>query len=481
MANTLKNFFLKIRDLAEENSQQTLILSSMLFTLVIWIFSFLSLLIGFIFFVFYLWSYIPRSDGSLSAYCSRKISKRLMQIVSVKVNAALAEEERRRKKAEFKAAKKAGERPPTEHKATIPNVGFDKLPSMPKLERTDTMATMTTLPPYTSQPGTPGGFELNALDQKRPLPSRSGTMPSVAPSSNGNFSARAPLLGFAAEPGMGNIRSASPAPTIPNLSEMRDSGPGNGYPRPPMRTGTGLSNYAYGGGPGAPPMQLNRTKTAGSMAPGPNGSFPNIPGGAYTSGPAMYSEGMPSLPQRVQSPASYANRPQQYGNQPNMQNMPNHRSNGSNSSNRFGAYQEETGRSSPAPSMRAYGPAGANPPNGPPGPYGGFTAPTGYSNDNFAAPPRGFPAPMRSATNPVQQRVPQNGPVYGQQRFAPQRNMTAPVPSYAHQHQDSNESYASYFELPAPIPAQQPTQNRPAYGNNGWNKNFESQQGPGRY
>ncbi|EFX01341.1 hypothetical protein CMQ_6283 [Grosmannia clavigera kw1407] len=530
VANTLKNFFEKIRELAEENSQQALILSSMLFTLIIWIFSFLSLLIAFLFFAFYLWSYIPKSDGSLSAYCSRKINKRLMQIVSVKVNAALAEEERRRKKAGFKAAKKAGELPPAEQKATIPNVGFNSPPSLPKMERTDTMAT---LPPYTSQPATPGGYGLGAIDQKRPMPSRSGTLPSSVPPGNGNFSTRASLLRFAAEPGMGNVRSASPAPSIPNLTGMRDSELNNGYPRPPMRSATEAPNFSYRGGSATPPRQLNRTNTAGSMAPASNGSFSN-------------------MPQRVQSPAPYASRQQQYNNGPSIPNHRSNGSNGSNSSNRFAAYQDETGRSSPAPSVRAYGPGG------------GFNAPSQY-NTNFSASPQGMPARMRSATNPVQRRVSQSGTGFGQvpfkqsfapqrnmtaplpsyehqrqdsnesyasyfespaaapvqwsfapqrgmtapvpsyahlrqdsnesyasyfespaaapvqRSFAPQRGMTAPVPSYAHLRQDSNESYASYFELPAPAPTQQPSQSRPAYGNNSWNTDVESQNGPGRY
>ncbi len=142
VGNTLIDFFTKIKTLAEQDYQQALILSGMLFTLVIWVFSFLSLLLACLCFVFFLWGYIPSTDAGLSAFCSRKINKRLMKIVSDTVNVAIEEEERRRKKAEFKAAKKAGEAPPSELKATLPDVGGDDLPEMPMMHRNDTMATL---------------------------------------------------------------------------------------------------------------------------------------------------------------------------------------------------------------------------------------------------------------------------------------------------------------------------------------------------
>src|SRR3569833_63078 len=200
--NTLMDFFKKIRLLAVTDPREALMLSGMLFTLVIWVFSFLFLLAAVLFFLFYLWGHITRSDGGLRGFCARKVNKRLTQIVTKKVNKAILNEERQRRKAEFKAAK-AGQRPGMELKATIPDVGDDKLPEMPMLSRSDTM---TTLPVYTSRPGTAGSFELGAMDQKQqrpPMPSRS-----VTSASGSTYSARAPLLGHAADPGM--MRSGSP-------------------------------------------------------------------------------------------------------------------------------------------------------------------------------------------------------------------------------------------------------------------------------
>ncbi|CAK7214201.1 Potassium transporter [Sporothrix bragantina] len=578
VGNTLLQFFDKIRILAEGNYREAVILSGMIFTLVIWVFSFLSLLLAFLFFLFFLWGYIPRSDGGLSGYCSRKINKRLMKIVTSKVNTALEEEERRRKKAELKAAKKKGELPPTELTATIPNVGeatlpssspygnnntyggsTDKLPAMPNvmLQRNDTMAT---LPPYSSRPGTAAGggpnnnssFELNSMDQKprpmmpptrsgtmasmatmntmssRPMPTRSGTMASTstlaAPTPvNPSYSTRAPLLGYAAEPG----RSSSPTPTLP---EMDGSRPGT-------QNGPGGP-----GGPMSPYGQLNRTNTgASNMSYGRNNSRND----SFSSNqyPNQYPDEMPPMPQMpqpVRSPAgppagpggygynngvlndnrpptagSYAtngrNNSQSgsqdfgYGGYNNGNNINTNGRNNSLSSNgpRFAAYRPDdnngTGRASPAPSARSYGP-GSGPvlPNGP-----------GQGRDP------GMMSPMRSATNPypVSPRTyggNGNGNGNGSPYGPPQRNMTAPMPQLGGQNQNSNggfghgrqiseeSSYSSYFERPTTSSSQRPPgagnvssgyappRGPQGYGNNGsgnagaWNNDVEAQRG-GRY
>jgi len=193
-----------------------------------------------LFYVLFLWHYIPSSDGGLSGYCARKINGRLTKIVSVKINKALEEDERQRVKAEQKAAKK-GEKAPPGRQATIPTLfdqkDEDKLPSMPMMNRNDTM---TTLPLYSSRPGTPstpvpGDFELGALDQKRP-PFGNRNM------SNTSYTSDAPLMSNAGEMGYG--RSASPAPSIPE----------NGF-APPQRQMTGGSiNSQQWRGPQPPRM-----------------------------------------------------------------------------------------------------------------------------------------------------------------------------------------------------------------------------------
>jgi len=203
----------------------------MVFTLFIWIFGALSLIIAMIFYITFLWHWIPNRDGGLSGYCERKINGRLSKIVSAKVNKALEDEERRRIKADAKLAKK-GEKP-LGRQATLPTLfdqKDDKLPSMPMLNRNDTT---TTLPQYSSRPGTPSGqptipgFELEQLDQKRPFPTRNATGSSVA-----SFASNAPLMGNASDMGYG--RSGSPAPSLPPLD--------TGFPSAPQRTMTSNSN-----------------------------------------------------------------------------------------------------------------------------------------------------------------------------------------------------------------------------------------------
>ncbi|KAI1387415.1 uncharacterized protein F4822DRAFT_281238 [Hypoxylon trugodes] len=348
--STLGTFFGKLGTLANENKQQVVILSGMVFTLVIWIFSLLFLIIGALFYVFFLWHYIPRQDGGLHGYCERKVNKRLTSIVTVKVNKALAKEERDRIKAGIKAAKKNGEKPPTERQATLPTFldagNEDKLPQMPMLNRNDTMAT---LPAYSSRPGSSRSIELNAWDQKRPQASRQGTTTTNA--SMSSYSSRAPLMNDAAA--MGYDRSASPVPSLPPIDLANF--------QPPPRPGTAASNRSYG--PGAPPSRL---QTNGS-------GF----GGGYSASPSTYTPDASSIPSAIRSPPpmdSYS-RP-----------MPR-------------PIDQFSGRSSPAPSMRSNrGP----PPNGPA--YGGNSYPP-RSATNPMPPPQRQP-PQRNLTAPMPPRQP---------------------------------------------------------------------------
>lgn len=449
--SSIMSFFAKIKALGV---QQTLILSGMMFTLVIWLFSFLSLLAAALFFVFFLWSYIPREDGGLSGYCERKANKRLMTIVSIKINKAMAEEERKRRKAELKAAKKTGENRPMSLKATLPDVGDDKLPAMPMLNRNDTV---DTLPLYSSRVGTPGDFELGALDQKRPLPSRTGTMAS-ATSGISNYSSRQPLMGGAAEMG----RSNSPTPTLPQIDLSN---------YPPTRTATSASNSSFG-----PPPPLSRVPTNGS-------GF----GGGYTASPATFSsETMPSLPPPVRSPMSAQNSyrgPAPYPMDSRQAQNPGRPT--------YDDYN--SGRSSPAPSVNSYR-------GGPLSPQG--MGPGGYPSRSATnpMPPRGpgpqYP-PQRNMTAPIQpphQPRPSNGSLRsvgsgmqprpfhqptssnGSQRSAnmPRQQQQQQQQQYQ---QNSDSGEYDYFNRPPTSNSQRSGPRGPAYGN-GWGQDVERQGGP---
>jgi len=360
-------FFDALKKLAEEDTRQVVILSGMLFTLVIWVFSAISLLLAAIFFVFYLWHIIPRDDGGLTGFCERKINKRLKQIVSKKINKAMAEDERKRRKEQMKAAKQNGGDRPMTMQPTLPTLpgayGDDKLPAMPSLKRTETMMTTDS-----SRPSTPGSYELNALG--RPAPSRTATTATAA--SYASYSSKTSLLGGAAEPG----RSASPAPTLPPI-DMNNYGPNRAptlpnigrsdYPLPPVRTATAASNRSFGPGP-----QLQRM---------PSSTL----GTGYSDSPATYStDTMPPFPAPVRSPT---------GGTTISSRDPGPYPGSIDARPTYDEYSN--GRASPAPTNRS-----------------GPLSPRGMGPDGY---------PMRSATNPYP--MPPRGP----QPYPPQRNMTAPI------------------------------------------------------
>lgn len=416
--SSLVDFFDKIKALAEQDYRQALILSGMVFTTVVWAFSLLSLLVASLFFVFFLWGWIPRDDGGLSGYCERKINKRLLKIVSSKIDAAIADQERQRKKAELRAAKKTGEMPAGERKATLPKLmppSEEKFPGMPMISRNDTMAT---LPVYTSRPGTPNGgggqgFELNQM----PVLNRTGTGISTT-------SSRAPLLQSGADMGR-----SSPAPPLPPLPVMKPS---------------------MAGGP--PPLQRVQTNQS---------SF----GGSYTQTPSTYSpeNNFPSLPQPVRSPTSTPMGP--YGMPPRSNTTPAPRGT-------FDDYNP-TGRASPAPPRQMTSRPTFDDYNNGPNQAPSAIPPSVYSEHGQTqsprpmAPPygqqRGYPPraggyPMRNATGPLPNRGPP-GP-------QPQRNMTAPVPQPGIQRQGTGEFRSltpvqqsqftgsdRYYDAPAPSQA----------------------------
>ncbi|KAK3381312.1 hypothetical protein B0H63DRAFT_495078 [Podospora didyma] len=411
--SSMSSFFEKIRAFAEKDYRLAVILSGMIFTLVIWIFAVLSLLLASVFFLFFLWHYIPRADGGLTGFCERKINKRLKQVVSIKINKAMAEEEKIRKKAEFKAAKSSGGDRPMTMQATLPNVGDDKLPAMPMLSRNDTTTTLpaysarpgtsrndtkTTLPGYTSRPTTPAGsFEMSALDQKRPLPSRTGTMAT----SNRSFHSGQPLQRMPS-----NGSSLNAGYTASPATYSTDTMPA--FPAP-VRSPMGAPNSYRGpglpGGPG-PNQPMGRANTGG---PRPFDEWPNgrsSPGPIQPMGRANTGGPRPTFDdysgQPTPGPIQPMGRANTGGPRPTFDEY----------SNGQPAYDEfSNGRSSPAPSTYSY--------------RSGPLSPRGMGPDGY---------PVRSATNPVPPRGPQ-------QRFAPQRNMTAPMPQ--HQATDSNGSLRS--------------------------------------
>ncbi|KAI9371624.1 eukaryotic membrane protein family-domain-containing protein [Aspergillus egyptiacus] len=275
-------FFDNVRILAEENSIRALVLLGMLFTLVIWVLSIIKLALAIILYVVFLSQHIPERDGSLKAYCRRKINARLKRIVHVKVNKALAKGVALQDRAPTGTNLGFGRKP------TLPVFEEDdKTPIVSTLSRTATSTTMTTLPPYSSRPGTAPPREpeptLPAVATFLDKPSliRTATQ-SSGYSDTTSFSPASAVSAFSPLD-----RQASPAPPVPSLPDNVSMMPG--------RTGTPMSRSNFTPSPYArqPPSRMG--SAGGTQVPrerhnpyspeGYNGSTSGTPFRPYGASP----------------------------------------------------------------------------------------------------------------------------------------------------------------------------------------------------
>ncbi|KAJ5226145.1 hypothetical protein N7468_007370 [Penicillium chermesinum] len=159
----IEQFFNNLKFLAEENHLQAVVLAGMLFTLIIWVLSVLKLISAVILYLIYLFHHIPREDGSLKAYCRRKISKRLMRIVRYKVDKALAK------------GLQLQDRMPTQPSLATMNTS----PTLPSLE--DKGPIVTTMSRTTTQTTLAPSFKSSAtvLDKDPTLPNLEFEKPSL--------------------------------------------------------------------------------------------------------------------------------------------------------------------------------------------------------------------------------------------------------------------------------------------------------------
>ncbi|RKF55848.1 putative vacuolar membrane protein [Erysiphe neolycopersici] len=202
---SLLTFFKNLGILADKNEHQVIILSAMAFTLVIWGFGALRLLFALLAYLLFLWHYIPKADGGLSRYCERKINTRLAQIVSLKVNKAIEQEERKRQKAGARAVAKGNMTPIRE--ATLPKI-FDRVSGEPIQDLSPNPNIYACWSPL------PNALFSHQID--KPSNQATSTLSSI-------YGAKIPLLQKPAD--MGYSRPASPAPSL-KPSEIR------GFPSP---------------------------------------------------------------------------------------------------------------------------------------------------------------------------------------------------------------------------------------------------------
>jgi len=318
------------------NKFQTAVFFGMVFTIIIWVISFIGLAIAFILYVMFLWHHIPRQDGGLRGYCKRKVDKSVGKIVSAKIKKALEKEQQQQ-----------GNKKGAKRRDVLPDAPIDskRQPTVPILGDEE-----SGLPPYASRPETPSSM----FDRQPTLP---GDMPGFARPgmpgrtatgvSNMSHGSDAPLLSGAADYGYGepgrsyspvNGRSASPAPPRPftptgDLVPGRIGSPGpqrsmtpmggpprqpmNGYGPPRSYTPAGPPPLGAGGRPPAPTRQQTGLSdySTGRPSPGPGQSRqltpgPPGPGGMQRTGTAMSglqngrSTPMGPQPPRLNTPAS---------------------------------------------------------------------------------------------------------------------------------------------------------------------------------
>jgi hypothetical protein len=234
--SNFEQFFMNIKVLVETgNKQETVIYFSMLFSLLIWVIAALGLLISGILYIVFLWHYIPKADGTLTQYCRRKVETRLERIVGKKVKKAIEKADQKRRQEEQRAIKK-GRLDPSQTRPTLPKLGDDDTSTVFSLQRSDTMTTNTTLPPYSvNAPMRPGTSNTNrtamnprlpTLDEKPGMPTRSDTLGTSY--SNPSYRSNAPLLDQA-----GAMGTATPAEPMPPMDRRADY-----FPQQPIRSFT---------------------------------------------------------------------------------------------------------------------------------------------------------------------------------------------------------------------------------------------------
>jgi hypothetical protein len=269
-----EQFFMNIKTMVETgNKQETVIYFTMLFSLVIWVIGALGVIFAALFYILFLWHYIPRADNGLTNYCRRKLETRLARIVSKKMKKAIEKEDQKRKEEERRAIKK-GKPDTIRSKPTLPTLEDDDKSSVFGLQRSETFSTIETLPQYTSNApsrtntvitnttmtSTMGRKPVLPTLDERPTPDRSDTQFSTA-----SYGSNAPLLSQA-----GGIPASSPMPPLPPLDYNADYFDGQPHMGPPARTFTPVSQPRAGPRPLLPQVETtysNRRYSQESVSP----------------------------------------------------------------------------------------------------------------------------------------------------------------------------------------------------------------------
>lgn len=409
-------FFVNVQILANEKKEQAAILFGMLFTLVIWIFTALSLVMAVIFYITFLWHHVR--DGSLSRYCRRKIDSRLHKIVMVKVNKALAKDNKPRTKQEG-----------TNVRAEIPQGDPKRQPKLPILD--------------SERP--PGTTSISRQTTQTDVSSFDFRPPPQAP--NGNVD------GFRREPTVPNVFSNPQRPQSPSRSVTQDSTQSTGSftdNAPLIRSAAPLGYNAHG--PRGPPIRTESEDLFDRHKP-PGLSFTSTTQGSQRSyGSSSLSTGFPSRQNTNMSGRSMpaADLPPIQVRKPMPQNMTfDHRARAPGppapGMRRVATQEYEMQFQPPRPRM-----------NGPPPNNGGYVAfnPGSLSNGHGAIPSSYQEPPLGSSQgrNLTQPQRPPPMNYFGNNQ-GPQRSGTAPLTG-AYPNNAAVDAYGGSWQQPrtGPVP-----------------------------
>ena len=370
-------FFVNVQILANKDKEQAAILFSMLFTLIIWVFSALSLALAVLFYVLYLWHHIR--DGSLSRYCRRKIDTRLHKIVMKKVNKALAKDRDTRGNQGAKGPKAADFQADAKAQPTLPILDSENHAAISRqTTQTDTSSLDSrTLTDVTGpEPTVPNVY----LESQRPdMPSRSVTQSSYR--SDGSYGPNAPLLNSAGEMGYGGngypSRRGAPSRTDSDVRTLHSARP------PPNWTLTGNTSFHSSKSPFGPPTRQNSDMSGRSIPT-------SVPSQSQFRKPMPRNISADTVARRPLSPQGFDRSTQEYEMHP-----PARRPNGPHSNGGYIAFNPYIQDTPPKESVSVYSkPSSAAPPSQLAPPLG---APTNYFEIDRPA-PRSGTAPLPQAT-----------------------------------------------------------------------------------
>ncbi|EON68191.1 hypothetical protein W97_07340 [Coniosporium apollinis CBS 100218] len=259
-----EQFFINVKVLYELEKEHALVLFTMMFTLVIWVFSAISLIIALILYLVFLWHYIPSSDGRLRNYCRRKIDSRLDRIIGKKTRKALEKQEAKAQKATRTGQHSAGM--PPKRQPTLPVLADNSSDSDNTSQFTfSTTDTRPTLLPFGIQPpsrtNTPGSVSsetgllqehptLPNIDPRPGPPTRTNTQLTAASDmSYTSTISNAPLLRTAGDMGR------SDSPTMP--LQPRNNQPGPRQPPIDRSFSSSTAGPQHYMPPRASPVRLN--------------------------------------------------------------------------------------------------------------------------------------------------------------------------------------------------------------------------------